>query len=267
MQSILHRLRYKFLQSVVTTRVLKIPVSIYRRFIYHYGPDRASISVPDGPSAKLYSETAEEIRHFYPVYGELDNLSMLIGDLQDEDIFYDIGAHVGIYSCFVAKVIGGGQVFSFEPHPKNASRIHENAELNDIAGISVYQRGLSDSTKTAEISIDADEPGAVGHTDPSIRDQQATVDFVRGKEFVVENDLPNPTIIKIDIEGAELTALRGLEGVLDDCRVIYCEMSDQIERYGDSRSDLMDWLDDHGFRIQPLGEGGVEHENIRAVRR
>lgn len=267
MNRVLHQLREAVLESPVATRIFKVPVTAYRKGIYYYGPEKAKVSVAENLSAEFYTETTEEIRHFYPVYGELDNLSSLVDDLQSDDVFYDIGAHVGIYSCVVGKVIGGSQVFAFEPHPKNASRIRENAELNDVSGIHVYQLGLSDSAETAELGIDADEPGAVGHSDSVIRKQRVDVEYVRGDRFVANQQLPYPTVIKVDIEGAELTALRGLEGVLDECRLIYCEMSDRLEHYGDSKEKLLNWLNERGFEVESLGKGGVDHDDIRAVRR
>lgn len=262
---VLFSLRDKILEWDSVTRALKKPVSAYRSGIYYVGPDKKRLSIENGPTAVFHSETREEIRHFYPIYGELDNLSSLLEDLQPNDVFYDIGSHVGIYSCIAAQIISPCQVFAFEPHPLNVSRLNENADLNGMS-IQIFERALSDTNEKKQFSIDTNQAGAVGHSDASVRGEQIEVDFVRGAEFIEEKGIPHPTVIKLDIEGAELAALRGLDDVLDDCRLIYCEVSDHLTRYGDSKAELLQFLRERDYQIEPLGSGTVQHEDIRAIR-
>lgn len=258
-------LRDRLLQSELASRAIQAPVSIYRRCIYYVGPKKRKFTLGNGETVAFHSETPQEIRHFYPVYGELSNLNRFIDDLHPDDVVYDIGAHVGIYSCVAAQMIDDSQIYAFEPHPANVDRLKENGALND-ANIRTFRYALSNISETKKFAIDADESGAVGHSDPSLGGKHIVVEFVRGADLVREQNLPRPTVLKIDVEGAELEVLKGLDGVLDDCRVIYCEVSDQLEHYGSSREQLLQFLKDRGFEIEFLGDGTVEHIDVRAVR-
>ncbi|WP_137284586.1 FkbM family methyltransferase [Halorussus salinisoli] len=257
--------RNLILQYKTITQAIEVPISVYRRGLYYFGPDKKEIRAGDGISAQFYTETSEEIRHFYPIYGELDNLNQFVSDLEPDDIVYDIGAHVGIYSCIAAAALNDSQIFAFEPHPENVDRLNENAALNGY-NLQVYQCALSSNGGKRKFGIDNNKAGAVGHSDASVRNDEIKVQFIRGSDLVENQGLPLPNVIKIDIEGAELDALYSLDGVLKECRLVYCEISDQLERYGNCKDELVNFFLDRGFEVESLGIGGSSHENIRAVR-
>lgn len=56
----------------------------------------------------------------------------MLQTLESDDVFYDIGANVGTYTCFAGQVVDDGNVIAFEPHPANVDRLRENAEPNEI---------------------------------------------------------------------------------------------------------------------------------------
>jgi hypothetical protein len=88
---------------------------------------------------------------------------------------------------------------------------------------------------------------------------------VTGDSLVQKESVPEPTVMKIDVEGAEVRVLRGLEATLrnSECRLIFCEvhfpMKDGIrspEDYGDDPYEVYDILRDHGFSITQLDPEG-----------
>lgn len=258
--------RSTVLKSKIATVIASRLVSLYRWVLYRFGDDTAILEFDDGQAAVFQSETIEEIRHFYPVPGEKVNIEDFLSELNEDDVVYDIGGHIGMYSIPAAQRVDNGQVFSFEPLPANANRLRENAERNDV-DVEVFEIALSEETRVSELSVDLDEPGAIAHSNPSLLESSIEMEFVRGEEFVSQENLPHPTVLKIDVEGAELPALRGMNSILNDCRLIYAELSEHsTERYGTTPEDFVDFLEERGFKVESLGDGGISHDDIKAIR-
>jgi FkbM family methyltransferase len=240
-------------------------VNIYRKCIVVLGSGYHTISIKD-IEIKFKSNTFDEVRHFFPVYAEKDELTDLVSELTDEDIFYDIGAHIGIYTCTTGKVLEHEHIMAFEPHPKNRSRLNENMEMNGVSA-EVFPYALADSNGEIEMSVDNHNPGSIGHLSPDKREESIKVDVRKGDSVVKEHDISLPTVMKIDIEGAELKALKGFSNSLGDCRLIYCEVSKNLMDYGDTEEKLLSFLRDRGFEITKFGpDSGIDHYDIKAER-
>ena len=180
-------------------------------------------------------------------------LTDLISNLRQDDIFYDIGANIGLYSCLVADVVAG-PVFAFEPHPGNADRLEKNIELNG-ANISILRYAIANSVGKAELNVTLKEIGSAGHSlvsDPSDSLDKISVEKKQGDDLIAEENLPQPTVLKIDVEGAESAVLEGMESTLSrtDCRLVYCEThANRLEMQGSSISAVHDKLKGHGFSV------------------
>jgi precorrin-6B methylase 2 len=144
------------------------------------------------------------------IRGILDMEQALIEDLIDrlrpDDVFYDIGAGFGTWCCFAADALDFGSVVAFEPHTARLPYLRRHTTYNNI-DTEVRVEPLGDSTQRLEV-------------------QGTELTMRPGDSVVEEEQLPRPTVVKMDIEGAELAALRGLKTTLgrDDCRLVYCEL-------------------------------------------
>ncbi len=213
-----------------------------------------------GASARFLIPTRNEWSDFRTIE-ERPILDHLVSNLHPDDVFYDIGGNLGLYSCLVADVVDQ-PVIAFEPHPGNAGRLEENADLNG-ADISVFRRALADSTGETELTITLENVGSAGHTLVSDWDHgvdSIAISKVRGDEFIVKKDLPRPTVVKIDVEGAERAVLGGLDATLSDpdCRLVYCEThAERLEIQGSSVADVRATLESQGFSVteHPIREG------------
>lgn len=142
------------------------------------------------------------------------HVQYLIRDLLDPgDVLYDIGANNGYLSLLGAQCTGPtGRVFSFEPLPANGDRINALMNENRMTNFELVRMAVSNSAGEMEFFIGGDEDP---YTPSLIRDRRSRsikVMVTTIDEFVAGN--PAPDLIKMDIEGAEVMAVKGADRLL-----------------------------------------------------
>lgn len=172
-------------------------------------------------------------------------------------VLYDIGANVGFFSLLGARLVGGkGRVVAFEPEPKNADAVRRNASLNDMDHITVIEAAVGAAPGKAELLV-ADHPGGATIADAGTpRDvrERAVVDVVCIDAMVRKEQIPPPTFIKVDTEGAEEAVLRGLELTARRFTpVIVCEVDDATHAGVESKArDVRERLASWGYAATVL---------------
>ena len=231
---------------------------------FRLADDVGTIAIGD-EHAKFHTTTPNEFSAVRDSPEE-DVLADVLAALRPGDVFYDVGANIGVFSCLAASAVDS-DVVAFEPEPKNAVRLRENAALND-AHVAVHGVALSDTNEARELGIThfngAHQTGPAGHSfveDGDAVDATITVESVVGDEYVAEQGLPIPNVVKIDVEGAEGAVLSGLESTLShpDCRTVYCEVhEDRLRAQGSSVAAIEAELASMGFAVdvpfEPYGE-------------
>lgn len=218
--------------------------------------DTYRVTVGDA-RADFYVLTKREYFEFVRLR-ERPILEEILSELRPDDVFYDLGANLGLYSCLVADIVEP-TVVAFEPHPRNADRLAQNVSLNE-SEISVQRIALDASSGSARIQLspgfDPDDLGSAGHTLlAGYYDEESEsipVTKVSGDEFVATEELPPPTVLKIDVEGTEMDALKGFASTLarPECRLVYCEIhEDRLDAQGYSVSDISAFLESRGFSV------------------
>lgn len=180
-------------------------------------------------------------------------MSEIIGELKDGDVFYDVGANTGLYSCIVANSCDQCRVVAFEPYPPNITKLVKNAELNGLEQMSIFKTTLSDTSGTTPITT-PEEP-TPGHGTSSITDDlnAMSVPTARGDELIAKSRIPPPNIVKIDVEGAEPLVVDGLTTALseDRCRLVFCELHPpNLSEYGSSVSGMKEKFEALGFSVE-----------------
>jgi FkbM family methyltransferase len=128
-------------------------------------------------------------------------------------VVYDVGAHIGFFSLCSARL--GASVVAFEPDPGNAARLRRNVELNDAA-VEVIEAAVSDAD--GEVALDAGDSASERTIRPGRGVRAVTL-----SKFAAHR--PPPTLIKIDVEGAEGRVLRGASSLLVQAApVVVCEV-------------------------------------------
>jgi FkbM family methyltransferase len=128
--------------------------------------------------------------------------------LAPKGVFYDVGANAGFYCVIAASKLGDeGKVYAFEPSPALVSRIRENANLNGFKNIEIVDQAVNDESGWFDFGIE-DELGVQN----SLSISEASKKVVRVRAVTIDEFAANhrpPDLILLDIEGAELGALRG----------------------------------------------------------
>lgn len=195
---------------------------------------------------------ADELSCALGVY-EMDVQEHILQHVQPGGVFYDIGANRGFFSLLGARLVGAqGKVFAFEPFPGNVAQLKKLFELNQLHNVTLVPKAVSDASGTAEIF--AQETGTMsdGVTATLLQrpgDKPLQIETLALDEFLASH--PAPTFVKMDIEGAEVMALKGAQSLLKQSAplvwLIECH-SDQLER------DVAELLSAHGYAtriIQP----------------
>lgn len=158
---------------------------------------------------------------------EYELMQLLADELRSEDVFLDVGSHIGIIAGFVSEAQPDGRVIAVEPYPPNIKALRETAKRSDGAPIEIIQQPLSDTSEEISLST-PDLPGTRGLSSiaKDVGGRTMNVQSITGNELVNSNRIPQPNIIKIDVEGAESQVIDGLKETLEspDCRLVICEV-------------------------------------------
>jgi FkbM family methyltransferase len=133
--------------------------------------------------------------------------------------FVDVGAHFGEYSVLASSLVGSsGSVHAFEPAPMMFGFLQRNIEQNRLWNVHAHDEAVGDHNGEISFTVCA-EPGLSrlmldGHgLRPGTSREEITVPVIRLDEWA--RTVPTPVaLIKADIEGVELLALRGAEGLM-----------------------------------------------------
>ena len=168
-------------------------------------------------------------------------------EMHEDDIFFEIGAYIGIFSCVIGQKSPGIGIVCFEPHSYTRECLKKNLQLNGIDA-TVKDCAISNSDGTIAFDSRSDTPGGMGevrHTGGEMKTPVRTLDGV-----VADDDVPSPTVIMSDIVGEEINLLRGGSRTLlsPTTRMVYIVIHDQpLERLGSSKQEVEELLRTYGF--------------------
>jgi FkbM family methyltransferase len=174
-----------------------------------------------GGGLKIRSGTREIVNlRLHPLRKEPWTVRWLERNLRTDDVLYDIGANVGVYSLIAAHVSRRrARIVAIEPAYGNYAELCENLLLNDAQDVVVpLPLVLCAERRLGSLSYRDTTPGAAMHTldaaEPGAYRQPVLVYPL--DDLVDLFDLPVPTLIKLDVDGSEAAVLEGAERTLRD---------------------------------------------------
>jgi FkbM family methyltransferase len=175
----------------------------------------------------------------------------------------DLGAHHGLYTLLASKRVGvTGKVFAFEPSPRERKSLRRHLFLNHCRNVTVESMALG--KENAEVDLYVVEEWAAGCNslrppDVSAKTTRTPVQVTRLDDWLNKHEIGPVSFVKLDVEGAELDALRGAEGFLARTPrpVILAEIQDvRTAPWGYRAKEIIELLSRKRFRwfsITPTG--------------
>lgn len=171
----------------------------------------------------------------------------------------DAGANVGQYTLLASHAVGpAGAVYSFEPVPSTFKRLQAHVADNMLANVQLTCAALWHQASILRIGLTADMSNNSGAYSLGVNNPETTVECrsLSLDQFVAERGIDRVDIVKMDIEGAELYALRGMISTLNRHRPILLMEVNRLaaSRLGYSPADLWDLLVANlGYRAWAVG--------------
>jgi FkbM family methyltransferase len=128
--------------------------------------------------------------------------------MADRDVFVDVGAHLGLYSCIAARM--GKYVIAVEPHPLNLQLLYRNLHRNGLdRNFEVHAAALSDRQGIASL-FGGQQGGSLVEGWSGIHANYETTVFVNTLDRLLHDRFPSQRLlIKVDVEGNEMSLLLG----------------------------------------------------------
>ena len=174
----------------------------------------------------------------------------------------DIGAHAGLYSLMASRLAGdGGRVVAFEPSPRERRRLLRHIALNRCTNVTVEPIALGDAEGEADLFVvqgsetgcNSLRPGNIGPVRP------VRVPLRRLDGYAARGEIRGVDVVKMDVEGGELSVLRGAEAVFRAMRpVLLCEIEEaRIQPWGYKGRDIVDLMAGWGYEWSVIVAGGA----------
>lgn len=176
--------------------------------------------------------------------------------------FVDAGANMGLYSLFAAKrVMPRGRVLAMEPSRREYEILVRNVEANRLQNVRALRVALSDRRGTAELLVAPLENaghntlGEFGYG--TALERKETVPVERLDDIIRGEGIERVDVVKMDVEGAEMLALRGATDVLQQFHpVLLLEVSDRTLQYqGSSSREVLASLENDGYGFYGFDAG------------
>ena len=182
------------------------------------------------------------LRVFLGTY-EPEQTALFAEHLEKGSVLFDVGAHVGYYSLLSARLVGEkGRVISLEPNPHNAAFLEGHVRINQADNVTVLRTAASDSNGTLHFA--AGTGTGTGHLaeEGELEVKSCMLDTMAAEQNVM------PTHIKIDVEGAELSVLKGAQKVLTEARPVIF-----LSTHGAGvHAACCKHLEDLGYQLSPI---------------
>lgn len=184
--------------------------------------------------------------------------------LKENMVVVDIGANIGLYSVIAGHRVGpNGKVFAYEPEEENFSILKKNIEINKRKNTTLLQTALSDKKESRFLYLAKDNKGhhSFAKDSSAITPIKITTDTLDASLEGFGSPLVD--IIKIDIEGAEPLAIKGMSKTIsrNPNIIIFTEIyPNAIRRLNHDPIEFLKLLNSHGLSIW------IIHEDIEPER-
>lgn len=234
-------------------------MALHRCFIE---PIDVKVRTKDRGEMILNLEDEAQYTMYYNMY-EWSYLPVINSLIENSNIVLDIGANIGQYALLFAK--HSRKIYAFEPSQRMVARLHEQIKLNQLdTKITVIQKALSNVSGWILLTIPS--RGNTGQATTILTEgsglETEKIEAITLDEFLDSQGITEVDLIKMDIEGGELSALKGMYKVFSLIHkpIVILEMNDSsMSAAGYSSMDIINELGAYGYRpFQFLRQGKLK---------
>lgn len=205
----------RWLNRLVRSTLPKVvEVEISKNFKIHVDPTDLY-----GPSFYVMFGGSGAFYHY-----EEDLKSEITQHLKKNDVFFDVGANIGLISLFVKKFFPEVEIHAFEPGDSTYACFSETILKNKFSKIFLNKKGVSNQEGVAKFFIDSKSNGGSS----LVREQfgeTIEIDLTTIDKYVQKTGVI-PNFIKVDVEGAEDFVLQGARETIQNHKPILIIESD-----------------------------------------
>jgi FkbM family methyltransferase len=217
------------------------------RVLQHTGLSRVFTIKLDGYALRFYP-TNLSANLWINTESRFHDLSLFKQYCRPGDTIIDVGANIGEISIICSQRVGaGGRVFAFEPHPRIYRFLIGNLAFNHCTNVSARNVALGETNAHLRMSD--------GKRDDMNRiDASGTIAIA---VTTLDSEVPASPIalLKVDVEGAELSVLKGAMRTLELAACVNCELIEaHCERYGHHMGDVIAFLQQAGLSTYRLAD-------------
>lgn len=237
-QKLLELFSYKILKQKDSMRYIKFKKNKIKRFFYSlkkfgfsyilYNLSRFRVPILFGNihtklffGKKMIWPASDISANVFSMYGisphksEKRLILWVINNLNDFEVFYDIGAHLGFYTALSQEILKNGEIHAFEANKKLCKYLNKN--FSNSVNVNIVCTAVAnldgdvdfyDATKTEDSSTSSRFNLSAIHINP-YKVKAITLD-----EYVAKGNKV-PTTIKIDVEGGEYDVIIGASGIIE----------------------------------------------------
>ena len=192
--------------------------------------------------------------------------------LQPGDVFLDIGANIGYFSLLAANKEPTSKIFSFEPVKNLLQKLEKNISVNNFRNITAVNAAISDTIEEKELFVSAADNSGMSsfHPPENYSGTKEKVKVVTIDSWFKTAGLSKIDLIKLDIEGSELAALKGMQEVLQIFKpVVIAEINPEtLGLFNLTPADVYEYLTNLDFtgylitesgKLEPVPHAGLNH--------
>ena len=203
----------------------------------------------------------------FKAYADRAERKLLRSTLSAGAVVVDAGANIGVYSQLLSRTVGPtGVVHSFEPAPANFRRLQ--SATRNLANVRLSQAAVGESSGRSKLYV-SDRLNVDHRTYATERDSRSAVPI----DIVALDDYFKPgervDLIKMDIQGYELHALRGTNRVLADnpaAKLLLEFWPYGLEQAGANWLELIDTLRNKNMSVSQITNYGLVPFRADSVR-
>lgn len=212
---------------------------------------------------KFKLDLSEDVQRniFYGNYDREGEMSTILNLVNKDDVVLDIGSHIGIYALPTAKRVE--YVYCFEPDPYNFSKLEENKYLNKITNITLENIAIAEEAGERTFFQGDKNTGKSSFSDIKAK-EETTIRTTTLDDYILGKDVDSIKLIRMDIQGAELSALRGAGKTLEMTNSLLIEMHPrQMKALNQNPQDVFKILSNKGFECENLAGKEIKSTKLR----